>query len=124
MLVLVGPSASGKSAIVKYLTKNYGLVKFITCTTRAIRVGEVNDVDYHFLSQEEFLEGFSNPRNPELMRVFRDLNFVEQLGKGIQRVLKTYDRKIFEFFPNHIRVTVPFFKNEFKDNKNKNKIES
>ena len=50
------------------------------------------------VSQEEFLEGFSNPRNPELMRIFRDLNFVEQLGTGIQRVLKTYDKKIFEFF--------------------------
>lgn len=68
------------------------------------------------VSQEEFLEGFSNPRNPELMRVFRDLNFVEQLGTGIQRVLKTYDKNIFEFFPNHIRVTIPFSKNEFIDN--------
>lgn len=36
------------------------------------------------VTQEEFLEGFSNPRNPELMRVFRDLNYVEQLGTGIQ----------------------------------------
>ncbi len=68
------------------------------------------------VSQEEFLEGFSNPRNPELMRIFRDLNFVEQLGTGIQRVLKTYDKNIFQFFPNHIRVTVPFNRNEFKDN--------
>lgn len=68
------------------------------------------------VSQEEFLEGFSNPRNPELMRIFRDLNFVEQLGTGIQRVLKTYDKSIFKFFPNHIRVTVPFNNNEFKAN--------
>jgi len=69
------------------------------------------------VSQEEFLEGFSNLRNPELMRVFRELNFVEQLGTGIQRVLKTYDKEIFEFFPNHIRVTVPFSKNKFKEGK-------
>lgn len=67
------------------------------------------------VTQEEFLEGFSNPRNPELMRVFRDLNFVEQLGTGIQRVLKTYDKEIFEFFPNHIRVTVPFSENTLRD---------
>lgn len=67
------------------------------------------------VSQEEFLEGFSNPRNPELMRIFRDLNFVEQLGTGIQRVLKTYEKEIFEFYPNHIRVTVPFSKNKFKN---------
>ena len=67
------------------------------------------------VTQEEFLEGFSNPRIPELMRVFRDLNFVEQLGTGIQRVLKTYDKEIFEFFPNHIRVTVPFSENTLRD---------
>lgn len=65
------------------------------------------------VTQKEFLEGFSNPRNPELMRIFRDLNFVEQLGTGIQRVLKIYPKDIFEFFPNHIRVTVYFKENNF-----------
>ena len=54
MLVLVGPSASGKSAIVKNLMKNYGLEKFITCTTRQMRVGEVDKVDYYFFNNEEF----------------------------------------------------------------------
>lgn len=71
------------------------------------------------VTQEEFLEGFSNPRNPELMRVFRDLNFVEQLGTGIQRVLRTYNKNIFEFFPNHIRVTIPFNENSFNYTKEK-----
>ena len=65
------------------------------------------------VTQKEFLEGFSNPRNPELMRIFRDLNFVEQLGTGIQRVLKVYPKDIFEFFPNHIRVTIHFNDNKF-----------
>lgn len=71
------------------------------------------------VTQKEFLEGFSNPRNPELMRIFRDLNFVEQLGTGIQRVLKVYPRDIFEFFPNHIRVTIYYKENNFikEDNK-------
>lgn len=72
------------------------------------------------VNQEEFLEGFSNPRNPELMRVFRDLNFVEQLGTGIQRVLKIYPKDIFEFFPNHIRVTINFKNNEFINQEEKN----
>ena len=72
------------------------------------------------VNQEEFLEGFSNPRNPELMRVFRDLNFVEQLGTGIQRVLKVYPKDIFEFFSNHIRVTINFRNNEFINQEEKN----
>ncbi len=66
------------------------------------------------VTQQEFLEGFSNPRNPELMRIFRDLNFVEQLGTGIQRVLKIYPKDIFEFYPNHIRVTINFELNIFE----------
>ena len=53
------------------------------------------------------------------MRVFRDLNFVEQLGTGIQRVLRTYNKNIFEFFPNHIRVTIPFNENSFNYTKEK-----
>jgi len=32
------------------------------------------------LSQDEFFEGFSVPRNKEIMRVFKDLDLVEQLG--------------------------------------------
>ncbi len=66
------------------------------------------------VTQKEFLEGFSNPRNPELMRIFRDLSFVEQLGTGIQRVLKVYPKDIFEFYPNHIRVTIYFEENYFQ----------
>ena len=75
------------------------------------------------VNQEEFLEGFSNPRNPELMRIFRDLKFVEQLGTGIQRVLRVYPKDIFEFFPNHIRVTIYFNSNRFmEENSLKKKI--
>ena len=55
MILLVGASASGKTEIAKYLFSKYGLVKAITHTTRAMRVGERNDVDYHFVSREEFL---------------------------------------------------------------------
>jgi predicted HTH transcriptional regulator len=42
------------------------------------------------LSQAEFFSGVSNPRNKELMRVFRDLEMVEHLGSGIPRILKAY----------------------------------
>ena len=54
MLILVGPSASGKTQIVQLLRKDYGLNKMVTYTSRLPRVGEVDGVDYHFLSKEEF----------------------------------------------------------------------
>ncbi len=54
MLILVGASASGKTEIAKRLIKTYGFEKFITHTTRPPRVGEINHIDYHFVSLEEF----------------------------------------------------------------------
>jgi len=59
------------------------------------------------LSQEEFFEGISAPRNKELMRVFKDVKLVEQLGSGVQRILKKYDRSIFIFSPNFLKVNFP-----------------
>lgn len=41
------------------------------------------------LSQKEFFLGFSVPRNKELMRTFKDLGMVEQLGSGVPRILKS-----------------------------------
>lgn len=54
MIVLVGESASGKSSIEKYLVENYGYNKIVSYTTRQPREGEVDGVDYHFISMEQF----------------------------------------------------------------------
>ena len=54
MLILVGPSASGKTQIVKILREEYGLNKMVTYTTRNMRPNEVEGVDYFFLTKEEF----------------------------------------------------------------------
>lgn len=68
-------------------------------------------------SKEEFLQGFSLPKNKELMKVFRDLDLVEQMGTGIIRILESYDKSSFEFFPNFIRVSFPFNENKFNIDK-------
>ena len=67
-------------------------------------------------TKEEFLEGFSLPKNKELMKIFNDLDLVEQMGTGIIRILQSYNKDSFEFFPNFIRVTFPFNENKFKTN--------
>jgi ATP-dependent DNA helicase RecG len=56
------------------------------------------------LSQSEFFEGYSVPRNKELMRVFRDLEMVEHLGSGVPRILKSYSTDAFVFTENFIRM--------------------
>lgn len=59
------------------------------------------------LSQTEFFEGYSVPRNNELMRVFKDIRLVEQLGSGVPRILRNYKRESFKFSDNFLRVTFP-----------------
>lgn len=56
MLILVGPSASGKTQILKILMEKYGMKKLVTYTTRNMRVNEVDGVDYHFITKEDFME--------------------------------------------------------------------
>lgn len=56
MLILMGRSCTGKDSIFKELIKNYDYNGIITYTNRPMRIGEVQDVDYHFISTEEFLK--------------------------------------------------------------------
>lgn len=60
MLILVGGSASGKSTIEKILCEEYGYKKVTSYTTRSPRDGEVDGVDYHYISQEDFFEKWQN----------------------------------------------------------------
>ena len=42
------------------------------------------------------------------MRIFRDLDLVEQLGSGVPRILKAYGKQAFQISENFIRVILPF----------------
>ena len=59
------------------------------------------------LTQAEFFEGYSIPRNKELMRVFRDLEMVEHLGSGLPRITEFYGPDCFRFTENFLRITFP-----------------
>ena len=72
--------------------------------TSAGRLPEGMDLD-------DFFGGVSNPRNKELMRIFRDVEMVEALGSGMPRILEKYGRECFEFLPNFIRIVIPFNNN-------------
>lgn len=60
MIILVGESASGKSTIEKILSDKYGYKKTVSYTTRSPREGEVDGVDYHFISEDEYVEKFNS----------------------------------------------------------------
>lgn len=57
ILIISGPSGCGKSTLLKEVYKNISDYYFsISTTTREPRVGEINGVDYFFVSKEEFEE--------------------------------------------------------------------
>ena len=61
MLVLLGKTSVGKDTILKEITK-LGLKSIVSYTTRPMRDGEVEGVNYHFIDKSQFrrmkLQGF------------------------------------------------------------------
>lgn len=55
LIVLSGPSGSGKGTILSSLVKeNKNIWVSISCTSRSIRGSEQDGIDYYFLTREEF----------------------------------------------------------------------
>lgn len=55
VIALIGPSGSGKDYIYRKLKRKMPWANFlVSTTTRPIRQGEVDGVDYHFVSNEQF----------------------------------------------------------------------
>jgi guanylate kinase len=54
MLILIGHSASGKSVCEREMERR-GYKRIISYTTRPIRANEKEDVDYHYITQQDFL---------------------------------------------------------------------
>lgn len=60
MIFVIGKTCSGKDTIVNELIKKYGYKKLVSYTTRPMRTKEKQDVDYHFIKKEEFLDKIEN----------------------------------------------------------------
>jgi len=89
ILILSGPSGCGKSTLLKEVYKDINDYYFsISTTTRAPRVGEVDGVDYFFVTKKEFEEDI------------KDDNFLEYAlvhgnyyGTSLKPINKALDEK-------------------------------
>lgn len=88
IIILSGPSGSGKGTVLSEFMKTGDYQLSVSVTTREPRKGEVDGVNYHFKTKEEFEKMIHNNEFAEYV-VFNDnyygtlLNFnVDELEKG------------------------------------------
>ncbi len=61
LLVISGPSGTGKGTVCKKLLSNRSNIKYsVSATTRKPRDGEIDGVNYFYLSEKEFLDLLQN----------------------------------------------------------------
>ena len=60
ILVICGKTASGKNIVRDILVEKYNYNPIITYTSRPPRKGEKQDITYHFISTDEFIEKINN----------------------------------------------------------------
>jgi len=61
IIVISAPSGAGKTTLCSELQRRIPHIKFsVSCTTRPKRDHEVDGVNYHFLSEHEFMEKVQN----------------------------------------------------------------
>lgn len=60
MIILVGECGCGKTAIERVLVEQYGYEKTVSYTSKPKEEGEVNGVDYNFISFDDFTEKCNN----------------------------------------------------------------
>jgi guanylate kinase len=54
LVVISGPSGAGKTSVCRALKQHPEVEFSVSATTRTMRAGETDGVDYHFLSREDF----------------------------------------------------------------------
>lgn len=70
------------------------------------------------MTEQQFFEGISHPRNQTLMRVFLNMGLTEHTGHGIPTIVAKYGKDVFDITDNYIRCIIPFDKNVVATNEN------
>lgn len=98
VFVVSAPSGTGKTTLVKMLCDEFdAVVRSISCTTRKMRPGDVEGVDYYFISKEEFDEKEKTGEFLESATVYEDfygtlkqtVTALQDKGKHVVLVIDT-----------------------------------
>jgi guanylate kinase len=95
-IIFSAPSGAGKTTIVKYLIRNVQTLVFsISAASRQPRGREVNGVDYHFFSVEEFKSKIENNDFVEWEEVYTD-NFYGTLKEEVEKAWNNGKTVVFD----------------------------
>ena len=95
IFIISAPSGCGKTSLVRELCQTYSfLEQTVSYTTRAIRSGEVDGQDYHFISKDEFIENKKNNKFIESQNVYD--NFYGTTYESINEILASGKDAILE----------------------------
>ena len=95
IFIISAPSGCGKTSLVRELCQTYSfLEQTISYTTRAIRSGEVDGQDYHFISKDEFIENKKHNKFIESQNVYD--NFYGTTYESINEILASGKDAILE----------------------------
>lgn len=95
-VIFSAPSGAGKTTIVRYLLGSHlGLEFSVSACSRPRRPNEVHEVDYHFLTIEEFKQKIENNAFIEWEEVYKD-NFYGTLKSEIDKIWAMGKHVIFD----------------------------
>lgn len=60
------------------------------------------------MTKEEFFRGISNPVNDEFAKIFIQLHYMEQSGKGVPTIISKYDTSVYHFGSSFIQCVLPY----------------
>ena len=83
IILITGPSGSGKSTLARIFEEKYGVKEIVSHATRQPRFNEVNGINYHFVTREEF------ENTPMVETVEYDGNFYGTSVKDIEEALSS-----------------------------------
>lgn len=96
LLIFSAPSGSGKTTIVKHLLDCFPELEFsVSACSRPPRKGEINGVDYHFLTVEEFKKRIAGNEFVEWEEVYPNL-FYGTLWSEIHRIWNKGNHVVFD----------------------------
>ena len=98
LFVVTGPSGSGKTTLVKAALERFEKLSFsVSATTRPMRKGEKNGVDYHFMNEETFRDAVNDGDFLEWAKVYS--NYYGTLSAPVEKALSRGESIILDIDP-------------------------